>query len=141
MFGRIPRFVFAMLVVLACAVIISAVGPDTKKVSADDKDKKKIKITLKTELDHGTVPLPVHFVAQIVAPPELNEEIYKAGYEWEIMGKFVLTDPLTGGDSTPVDMRSRPMSSSEYMTRNTKHLVSRSRTRPPRKPYKPDMEI
>ena len=139
MFNRIvwSRVAGAVLppALLLCFGIGAAVG-----IAAPDETE-EITITISAPLERGLVPLPVHFVAEIVAPAEMDQEIYELGQEWLIMGRFVLSDPYTGGDPLPPDMRSRPTSISEQMLRSTKHLVSRMRRRPPREPYEPDMEV
>jgi hypothetical protein len=133
-----------LLLTVALALVVAAyllvLLPGEGVVRADDKEK-KIKITVKSLVDHGNAPLPVHFVAEISAPSEMDEEIYKSGYEWVVMGRFVLTDAITGGDPTPVDMRSNPMNPAEYSVRSDKHLVSKTKNRPPRKPFEPGMEV
>lgn len=104
-------------------------------------DNKKIKIIVKTLVQHGFAPVPAHFVAEVDAPPELEKEIYESSHEWVVMGRFVLTNYLTGGDNTPTQLRNKPISGYEQSLRNTKHLVARNRVRPPREPYKPGMEV
>ncbi len=120
---------------LLCFGIGAAVG-----IAAPDETE-EITITISAPLERGMVPLPVHFVAEVEAPAEMDQEIYELGQEWLIMGRFVLTNILTGGDPLPPEMRSRPTSMHEYSLRNTKHLVSRMRRRPPREPYEPGMEV
>jgi len=80
-------------------------------------------------------------VATIIAPPEFDEQLYNADYEWKIMGRFVLTDRFTGGDPTPLDMRGRSIDSYERMLRGNKHLVGRTRIRAPRIPYDGSKEV
>ena len=135
------RVRFGLIAAAAAAVVVVySLTPYGAATHADDKDK-KIKIVLKAPIDHGIAPLPVHFVAQIEAPPEMDKEIYESSYEWVIMGRFVLTDPLTGGDATPPELRDRPMSMSEYSARRDKHLVSKAKKRSPRTPYKEGTEV
>lgn len=138
---RRAGIVSLVLTAFLAALLVALCLPE-EAVFADDKNKKKkIKITVNATVKRGAAPLPVHFVAQIDAPEEMDEEIYKSGYEWVIMGRFVLTDPITGGDPTPVDMRGRIMSPGEYSARRDKHLVGKTKKRPPREPYKEGMEV
>ena len=128
---------------LAAALLVLAAGSTlTSNVTLQAKDDKpEIKIVIEAPVKQGMAPLPVKFVATVIAPNELNEEIYSATFEWKIMGRFVLTDRLTGGNSVPLEMRDDFVDPYERSLRNTKHLVGRSRIRSPREPYTPEKEV
>ena len=128
---------------LAAALLLLAAGlllTSDYVLQAKD-DKPEIKIVIEAPVKQGMAPLPVKFVATVIAPAELDEEIYSASFEWKIMGRFVLTDRLTGGNAVPLEMRDSFVDPYERSLRNTKHLVSRSRIRSPREPYDEKKEV
>jgi hypothetical protein len=106
-----------------------------------DKEKKKINITLLSDIKQGEAPLPGHFVAEIIADKELDQYLYESSVEWLIEGSFVLTDTYTGGDPMPIEMRGSSPSASEYHLRSQRHMVTKSRVKAPRKKYDPEFEV
>jgi hypothetical protein len=133
------RYVFVPAILITLTVLISFVSADPAR-ALDDK-KKDIKITIRCDVRHGDAPLPIHFVAEIDAPDELDEYIYESSTEWRIMGSFVLTDHITGGNPEDPTMRGNPLTPRENMLYGQKHLVARSRTRAPRKKLKEGEEV
>ena len=129
------RKTFAALVgFLVVLLLISAAA------FANDKKKKDIKLTIRTEVRQGEAPLPVTFVAEIDAAEGLDQYLYESSYEWVIMGSFVLTNQYTGGNPQDPSMRGNlnPMERSLY---RDKHLIAKERKRAPRKKYKDGMDV
>jgi hypothetical protein len=124
----------------AISLTLAAGRPFVTGVSAKD-DKPKLKVTIHSPVKQGMAPLPVHFVATIVAPPEMDPELYASAFEWKIMIRQVLTDRYTGGNITPPDMRSDPVDPYERMLRSSKNLESRSLIRPPHDAYDPEKKV
>lgn len=134
--------ILTVLVVAAAGIALAvpaagAQGRDEKK----DKDKKEISITLLSDIKQGDAPLPGHFVAEIIADKSLDQYLYESSVEWLIEGSFLLTDPYSGGDPMPVEMRGQSQSAAEYHLRSQRHVVSKSRVKAPRKKYTPEAEV
>ncbi|HUX07446.1 MAG TPA: hypothetical protein VMX35_09045 [Acidobacteriota bacterium] len=139
--SRLVRPALALSAGALTLALLLSLWPLGAVATAEDKEEAKLKITLHSPLRQGIAPLPVHFVATIVGPPELDEQIYSDSFEWRIMSRQVLTDRYTGGNITPTEMRNEPVSSYERMLRGSKHLESRTRIRSPRVPYSKDKEV
>jgi hypothetical protein len=135
---------FMSICLLSFLLMITAFIMPQGEAGAKPDDKKDIKITIMPTLKMGNAPLPVRFVAEVVAPEELDKYIYESSAEWKIYGSFVLTDMYSSGGTSSAErngMGRTPMSSSEAFMRGEKHLVTKSRKRAPRKKYKEGTEV
>ena len=135
---------FISVLLLTLALMGASLFIAQGDAGAKPDDKKDIKITIMPTIKMGNAPLPVRFVAEIVAPEELDKYIYESSTEWKIYGSFVLTDMYSSGGTSTAErngMGRTPMSSSESWMRGEKHLVTKSRKRAPRKRYKEGAEV